>query len=415
MIADEQELPSPASCARRAKGKSRSRNRYSTSAAVKRLVWIRAAGHCEQCGNDLTQDFRTGKPTRWGAVAHVIPASPQGPRAPKTYTHQQAQSATDDLDNLMLLCPSCHDRVDTDEEGYPLEDLTRTHQDHINQIRMAASRGETQRAMGLIFLSQHFATENLIRGRDLAEAMLAEGLWADKAIEVVRLRAPGRDGRNEQYWKNVEHDIAEHLHGRLTARTSAFGDPLNLAVVGLADIPALIRLGRQLGDRSNRFLFSRDRAHGLKWPDPTAAPPSFTFDPPDEGPDPLALVLSLSACVADDDIRAALPQARIATFSTTEPDYGLIRNRGTINAFRSALQPNLSRLEASTDQPIHLFPVVPAALAIEFGALLSTQHAHRYIVYDRDQSGRFVPMMELGPRTPPANGVEQPLDSRSTS
>lgn len=406
----------PASRARRAAKKEQASNRFSTTGPVKRLVWIRAAGHCEQCGIDLTQDFRTGKPTRWGEVAHVVPASTKGPRAPDAYTDAEAQLATDDPDNLMLLCPGCHDRIDTDADGYPKEDLSRTHRDHINQIRMAAARGETQRAMGVIFLSQHFATENLIRSRDLAEAMLAEGLWADKSIEVVRLRAPGKDGRNAHYWNNVEQDIDEHLHGRLAARTSTFGDPLNLAVVGVADIPSLIRLGRQLGDRSNRFLFSRDRAHGLKWPDPAAVPPPFSFDSPSaEGDGPLALILSLSAHVANDAIRAALPDARIATFSTPEPSYSLIRNRGTIDAFRAALQPNLSVLEASTDQPIHLFPVVPAAMAIEFGALLSTQHAHRYIVYDRDDSGRFVPMMELGPRALRADDISQPLQARSAT
>lgn len=403
----------PAPRARRAAGKRRASNRFSTTEVVKRLVWIRAAGHCEQCGSDLTQDFRTGKPTRWGEVAHVVPASPKGPRAPDAYTDEQAQHATDDPENLMLLCPGCHDRIDTDADGYPLEDLSRTHRDHVNQIRMAASRGETQRAMGVIFLSQHFATENLVRSRDLAEAMLAEGLWADKSIEVVRLRAPGKDGRDAQYWNNVEFDIAEHLQGRLEARTSAFGDPLNLAVVGVADIPSLIRLGRQLGDRSNRFLYSRDRTHGLKWPDPAAAAPPFSFGPPADGHGPLALVLSLSAHVSDNDIRAALPGARIGTFSTPEPSYNLIRNRGTIDAFRSALQPRLSTMEASTDEPIHLFPVVPAAMAIEFGALLSTQHAHRYIVYDRDESDRFVPMMELGPRAPRAADLTQPQFARS--
>lgn len=403
----------PAFRALRIAGKGRPTNRFSTTEPVKRLVWIRAAGHCEQCGTDLTQDFRTGKPTRWGEVAHVVPASTQGPRAPDAYTEAQALLATDDPENLMLLCPGCHDRIDTDADGYPKEDLSRTHREHIDQIRMAAARGETQRAMGVIFLSQHFATENLIRSRDLAEAMLTEGLWADKAVEVVRLRAPGKDGRNAQYWNNVEQDVAEHLQGRLAARTSAFGDPLNLAVVGVADIPSLIRLGRQLGDRSNRFLYSRDRAHGLKWPDIAALPTPFSFDPPSAGNGPLALVLSLSAHVAKDDIRAALPDARIATFSTPEPSYSLIRNRGTIDAFRSALQPQLSSLESTTDQPIHLFPVVPAALAIEFGALLLTQHSHRYIVYDRDESGRFVPMMELGPRAMRPAHRAQPKQARS--
>jgi len=352
---------------------------------------------------------------RWGAVAHVLPASPKGPRASPTYGATHAKQVTDEPDNLMLLCPGCHDRVDIDADGYPTEDLTHTHRDHISQIRMAASRGETQRAMGLIFLSQHFASENVIRARDLAQAMLAEGMWADKAIEVVRFRAPGPEGRDAHYWKNVELDIQASLAGRLAARTSEFGDPLNLAVVGLADIPALIRLGRQLGDRNNRFLFSRDRTHGLRWPDSGAPPPLFSFHPTEGGRGPVTLLLALSAEVALADIQAAVKGARVATFTTTTPNYNLIRNRGTIEAFREALQPHLSALEASTDQPIHLFPVMPAALAIEFGALLSTQHAHPYIVYDRDPSGRFVPMMELGPRTPPADGVEPPHDPRSAT
>jgi len=394
-------MSSRASSAKTAR-QTKTDNRFSTSEPLKRLVWIRAAGHCEQCGNDLTQDLRTAKPSRWGEVAHIVPASPQGPRAPEGYTDKHAQIATDDPSNLMLLCPGCHMQVDTDADGYPLEDLSRTHQDHTDQIRMAAARGETQRAMGMIFLSQHFKTENLIRRRDLAEAMLAEGLWADQKIGVLLLRAPGQEGRDSRYWDNVEHDIDDYLNGRFAARTSALGDPLTLAVVGLADIPSLIRLGRKLGDRSNRVLYSRDRTHGLKWPDLAALPPTFTFRAPNDGNGSLALILSLSAHVADDDIHAALPGARIANFSTPQPNYSLIRNRDTVKAFCADLQPHLSTLEASTDQPIHLFPVLPAALAIEFGALMSTQHSHRYIVYDRDESGRFVPTMELGPRARPA-------------
>jgi 5-methylcytosine-specific restriction endonuclease McrA len=372
--------------------------RFSTPAPVKRLVWVRAAGHCEQCGDDVTRDFRTGSTFNWAAVAHVVPASSQGPRAPDGYDDAAAQNHTADPDNLMLLCPSCHARIDLDANSYPVQDLSRHHRDHIEQIRDAASRGETQRATGLIILGGHFATENVIRAKDLTDAMLSESLWAGGEVQTLRLREPGADGRDEVYWRTVEQDIDERLHDRLSKSTSALGDPLNLAVVGLADIPSLIRVGRQLGDRSNRFLFSRDRSGTLRWVDPAAPAPEWTYTAPPPGDGPVALVLALSAELPDAAIHDALPGARIARFSVPTPEYGLIRNRATIDSFRCALQPHLSQLEASTTEPLHLFAAVPAAIAIEFGALLSTQHAHPYLIYDRDAGNHFVPMMDLGPR-----------------
>ena len=229
--------------------------------------------------------------------------------------------------------------------------------------------------------------------------MLTEGLWADGNIEVIHLRAPGQNGRDEMYWRCVEQDIAERLHGRLEVRTSTWGDALSLAVVAVADIPSLMRVGRQLGDRSNRHLFSRDRMHGLMWPDLNAPPPKFTFTPPAAGDGPIALVVDLLATLPEHAVCDVLPDARVARFTTLNPDYSLIRNRGTIDAFRSALQPALGRLAANTRTSIHLFAVLPAALAVEFGALLSTHYTHHFIVYDRNDAGHFEPMMELGPRS----------------
>lgn len=372
--------------------------RFSTSEPNQRLVWIRAAGHCEHCGVDVTQDFRTGKAFRWAEVAHILPASSKGPRSTMNYDDGTAKRLTNDPNNLILLCPSCHRKIDIDADGYPRADLSRQHYEHVERIRFAARRGETQRATGLIILGGHFATENVIRTRDLADVMLSEGLWADGEIQVLRLSRPGDAGRDELYWRNVERNIDDCLRDRLIKRTTVDGDPPNLAVVGLADIPSLIRVGRQLGDRSNRFLYSRDRSGGLRWTDPDAPPPTWSFTPPASGDGPIALVIALSAELDDDSILQSLPNARIARFSVPLPEYCLVRNRNTLNSFRSTLQPLLSQLEASTSDAIHLFAAVPAAIAIEFGALLSTQHAHPYRIYDRGDGNRFVPTMDIGPR-----------------
>jgi len=390
------------------------RKRFEIPKSVVYLVWIRAAGHCEQCGADLTVDLRSGTRVKWGQAAHIAPASVDGPRTWEDYTAAEAARLSKDPDNLVLLCPSDHVRVDRAPTAYPIANLKRHHAAHLAQIRHAAQRGETQRAQGVIILGQHFATENTLRPRDLLDAMLSEGLWAEDKVVLHVLPSPGRAGRDALYWQSIERSIDEHLEDRVAKLTSRHGDPLNLCVAALADIPSLIRVGRRLGDRSNRVLYSPHREHVLHWPDVTAAPPAFTFDFAGGGGGPIALMLSLSARIPERDVRQALPDARIATFTTPQPHYGLVQNRSVIHAFRNALQVQLSRLEAETDQPIHVFAAIPAALAVEFGALLSTQHAHRYLVYDREGGNAFVPAMELEPRRPSPAPDAAASEDRST-
>lgn len=383
------------------------KKRYDVPDSVKLLVWIRAAGHCEQCGADLTKDVRSGRSIYSGDVAHIVPASTDGPRSFEGYTPEEAERLSSDPDNLMLLCPGDHRRTDRSPEAYPISNLQLHHQAHVAQIRHAAERGETQRAQAVIILGRHWATENVIRPRDLLGAMLAEQLWAQADPSVIVLPEPGRNGRDEHYWQSVERCVSEKLEDRLTKLTGRHGDPLNLCVAALADIPSLIRIGRQLGDRSNRVQFSpsRDRSLGLNWPNPLSAPPEFISTLPESGAEPIALVLSLSAEIPERDVLAALPNARIAKFTTRQPCYDLLQARGDLHAFRSAIQPVLSQLEADSALPIHVFAAIPAALAVEFGALLSTQHAHRYLIYDREGgSNDFFKAMELGPRqAPPPN------------
>ncbi|CAI0822658.1 HNH endonuclease [Serratia entomophila] len=371
--------------------------RYNTSEDTKRIVWIRSAGHCELCGVDLTYDYRVGRPMKWGEVAHILPASPKGPRGSEEHDEIKAQALTNDSDNLMLLCPGCHDRIDRDAERYQEQDLTGLHQAFLERIRLAATTPDAGRAVPVIVQGQHFSTKNDIAARDLLMAMSAEGLTAfDHEVKII-LPAPSSRGRDALYWQNIKDSIQHDLEGQLRRRGGCYGDVPALAVVGVADIPALMLLGQAIGDRSNRLLFSFNRETQLGWPDQTAEPPAFQFTPPPDGEGPIALVLSISAQIPHRDVLAALPEARIAEFTIPEPSYMMVHNRRIIHAFRNELQKYLSQLEALTPDAIHVFPAIPAALAIEFGALLTTQHQHSYLVFDRDKSDQFKSTLSIGP------------------
>lgn len=383
--------------------KAPAQGRFNTSDEVKRLVWVHAAGHCELCGTDLTYDYRVGTGMRWGEVAHIMPASPKGPRGQAHHDTQQAQALTNDPANLMLLCPSCHDKIDRDAEGYPEQDLSDLHQAQLERIRLAATAPGEGRAIALIVQSQHFTTHNDIALRDFLTAMSAEGLAAFGHPIKLILDAPGPQGRDASYWALLENKFRHELEHKLTLRGGSHGDAPALAVVGVADMPALMLLGRCIGDRSKRLLFSFSREHGVTWPDTSADPPAYIASAPPASEGPVALVLSVSAHIPERDVMAALPGARIATLTIPEPSYAMVNNRQVIHAFRDALQVLLSQLEALTPDPIHVFPAVPAALMIEFGALLTTEHQHPYVIFDRDKlaGGQFKPVMHIG-HTPEA-------------
>ncbi|QCR38609.1 SAVED domain-containing protein [Nissabacter sp. SGAir0207] len=370
--------------------------RYNTKPEVKQMVWVKMAGHCELCGTDLTHDFRVGTSMQWAEVAHILPASPKGPRGREEHSDEQAKNLTNDFSNLMLLCPNCHEKIDRDDEGYPEDDLSGLHESCLARIRLAASQPAEGRAIALIVQSQHLASTSNIPAGELLTAMSSEGLTAFGSPINVTFREPGSRGRDDIYWQLIKDDIDQKISGELARRGGNFGDMPALALVGLADIPALIMLGQAIGDRSNRYLFSRSRTHGLHWPSKAASPPDYIFAAAPSGDGPLALVLSISATIPERDIEAALPGARIASLTIPEPSYAMVSNRNVINAFRDELQKHLSQLEASTDQPINLFAAIPAALAIEFGALLTTQHQHPYVIFDRDNSDQFRPMLTIG-------------------
>jgi len=396
MEATSDEVQDVSSTAAPAAGKG---GRYHTSEPIKRLVWTRSAGHCELCGTDLTRDFRVGADMQWGEVAHIMPASTKGPRAESGHDAKAASELTNDPANLMLLCPGCHDKADRDAEGYPKSDMTGLHLAYLERIRLAATVPDAGRAVGLIFQSDHFVTINDISERDFAMAMSGEGLVAFGDIIKHTLRPPGEEGRNSDYWSQVREDIRYRIDRELRRRGGRYGDIPTLAVVGLADIPSLLVLGQTIGDRSNRVIFSSNREHGLKWPDSEALPPEYRFVEPPAGDGEIALVVSISAAIPERDVLDRLPRARIATFTMDDPTYTAVRNRRVIHAFRDALQMRLSKLEASTPNPIHLFIAAPAAFCIELGALMTTEHQHTYVLYDRDRNngGRFVETLTITP------------------
>lgn len=362
------------------------KKREDASPRTRDAVWLRAAGHCELCSRDLTYERLALTPAKLGEVAHILPASPDGPRGNNGEKVLSVEELLrrNEPGNLMLLCGVCHDEIDKTPDHYPAEDLTGQHEAFLEAIRFAATRAKAHAGQGLLIQGNHF--ENLAR---IDPTQIQSALWRDQIRPLGRpltIDLPTLDGgiRDEAYHATVRRKIAHFLDRNIPVTKSEEGDGLVVGVAGIADMPSMMIAGQLLGDRRRRKVYSHDRTTGLVWPDADAEPKDFSFEFDPRAPGPVALALEISAPLPLDEIRAAVNGANIARFTATEPSYSYIRNESFIHHFREQLQPRLAVLEAHSPEPIHLFMAIPAALAFELGAVLSTNHRHRYHVYDRD-------------------------------
>lgn len=87
---------------------------------AKDVLWSESAGHCQNPGCRLDLHALTDK-TSIGEMAHVIPASDDGPRADEASGLDEQGRARPE--NVIVLCPNCHRLIDKDADAYPAADL----------------------------------------------------------------------------------------------------------------------------------------------------------------------------------------------------------------------------------------------------------------------------------------------------
>lgn len=104
----------------------------SISSSGKRILYFQSGGYCQNpsCNCELFKFFESGKVTDIEELAHIIAQKGDGPRG----NDEKALSERDLIDNIILLCPSCHTIIDKNPEEYSKEALFRWKSEHTNTI-----------------------------------------------------------------------------------------------------------------------------------------------------------------------------------------------------------------------------------------------------------------------------------------
>ena len=180
-------------------------------------------------------------------------------------------------------------------------------------------------------------------------------------------------------------------------------DTRHISLFALAPIPLLIYLGGQLSNKVPVDVFQRHRdTEDWVWKNSgTAVEYSFEKIREGTGRGRIALVLSLSGKIKPEALPSEIGDAFTIyelTLANMEPNPTYLRQRDDLTRFKDAYQAALRTIarECGQCEAIHLFPAIPAPVAVFCGRELLPKVDPKLLVYDYDERlGGFTPTIEV--------------------
>lgn len=347
----------------------------------------RAGGRCEfwGCNKFVMEEELTLHKVRTGHVAHIVAASPDGPRGDDSMPLKDRNN----LSNLMLLCTDHHAVVDDKqlETEYPknrLQTYKSDHEDLIKRLTDYRPEGKATvvRLRAVIRGNQVSVPVNAYRA-----AMMPRYPADEAGIEIDLTKLPSFG--TEEYWKLGADWISKAIAPLWEPGTEKQAVE-RLAVFALAPIPLLVHLGTCLTNKIPADLFQRHRDdESWTWRE-SGLDARYELSKHNEhvGADEAGLMLSLSGVISMDalpsGIRTDLPLYEIR-LASEPPTTTFLRKRSDLVAFTEIYQRALAQIRAEnpTCTRIHLFPAVPAPIAVACGRELLEIHPS-LVVYEPD-------------------------------
>lgn len=363
-------------------------------------VWMRCGGRCAflGCNVPLWKDLLTNERVNAGLIAHIISWTPTGPRGDVVLSPLLAK----DPNNLMLLCHVHSERVDNDVEQFTVDVLKDHKARHEKRIETLTGIDEDRRTTMLLLQAAVGPHSDPMRLDHARLAAAEAGHYPQEEVIAIDLTAFGSRDHEADYWPKATRHISARLQTSLASMRHA-GRVDHVSVFGIAPIPLLIHLGRELGGIGAAQVYNLHRdPKGWRWPrdvKPLKGYSSLPESPVDAGAAEVGLLVSVTSNVQREHVRQVLPEpAPLFELRTDAPVPDILRHPEELAAFSRAFQATMERIhnEAPRAARIHLFAGVPVACAVEMGrSLLHKVHAPIQ-VYDFHQATvGFVPAIEI--------------------
>ncbi len=371
--------------------------------ATKILLAVAAGGRCEftGCNRYLFEHPITLKNGNFSEMAHIVAFSEEGPRGREGLR----PGNIDAVDNLMLLCRVCHREIDGRPQDYPRAALAGYKTEHEKRIRRQAELGPDLKTT-IVQLKALIAGQAVeIPSGEVYDAVSPR--WpADKDGHVIDLTGIPVDNCDfmKISFQTIQREVERiYAHGMDAEKTR------HISLFALGPIPLLMFLGRCLSNKIAVDFFQRHRDAGSPWKWRTSGPTAeYAVHNVRRGSDPtkVALVLSLSGPIHLSQLPSSIDKRFTVygiTLSRAKPHVDFLRRREDLERFRVKYRRFLALMMRNHPRisELHVFPAVPAPVAVACGYDLLPKVHPELLVYDNDKlKGGFTFRMRVNSHEP---------------
>jgi len=345
-------------------------------------LWAKAAGRCEYdgCNKLLYKDDLTSEDINRGFVAHIIAASPDGPRGDEKLSAQ----LVDDIGNVMLMCHDHHRLIDHEQVAEHTVDRLRAmkkkHEDRVREVTEIA-------AAKISVYGTNIGKETVsISRRDLAQAMLPDNYPTENVVTISCRNSSLHDSQ-ELFWQAEVAQLEQKYNESLKPLIGK-EDIDCVSVFALAPQPLLVKLGTKLSDLHKVKVYQKHREPDTwKWQAVTKPNPMKIIRPENTSKTPV-LIFSLSANAISARVRKRFGvEASIWEVTAEKPDNDMLRSADQLAEFKALAREALADINASSQaDSIKVFMAMPAACAVELGRVWMPKADKKLVLFDKNNA-----------------------------
>ena len=364
------------------------------------MLCARAGGRCEfeGCNRVLFRDDITLHEFNDTNVAHIVAASPDGPRGDPKRSHE----LSDKIENLMLVCLEHHKLIDSKKlvSLYPEERLVKMKQCHERSMELVGEALCHDPSYLLLFTSPIKGRQKVTISKNKAvSAILSEKRPEKPDPDYIHVECE-YSYHDPEYWKytagSLERQFRERIDNIVVQNPQA-----HFSVFPIAPIPLIVKLGYLMGDKIQSDVYQKRRhPDRWEWQETSSGAKffakSYHFSKSGNG---VALIVSLSGSKSDEE-RELFAETVNAEFvyeiRASIPSVDCISSKDDLSSFWHVYQSTMDTIRTEHPEALEVavLPVVPVSAAFEMGRRFMPGVYPKLTIYDFAEG--FIKTLAIG-------------------
>lgn len=363
----------------------------------KYLLWVKSGGRCQYrgCNCSLTQDILTKRNFNQSYIAHIVADVPGGPRGDAV----RSPLLKDNITNLMLLCDTHHRLIDrADVAGNPETLLLAMKKEHEDRIESVTAIAPNMQSHILTYKANVGAFTPEMSYQTVSQFLMPTYYPAMADTIDLSLSNSIQKDSTPAYWTTEVANLEAQFDRKLFQKFTK-GEIQHLSVFAFAPIPLLIKLGTLINDIYKSNIHQKVRNPDTWNLDDDTTEVKYTLIEPEKKHKTVALNISLSATITNDRIIQVLgDECDIYTVKIDNPFNDYLKSKKHLEDFSVSIRQLFDQMKAiyGSQTPIHIFPAMPIAKAVELGRVWMPKADMPLYLYDQNTANNgFTKVIEI--------------------